>query len=255
MPAVGLGASSTLPSPLAGEGLGARGPGLPSTRPTYPPVPQPPAVPVQPPAPPVPPSANDALFAMLKAATTPVPQQPQPLPPPAAGPFSDSGRFSPPAVMPSLSPAPAAMNPYASPAEAYSSQTSIRQHRRSSRPAVGGRRPRVHVLVEDLADVPLRIGARLPRDAPRRGHRLAALVCRLRNGDRLPRPGGLATAVAGRRGEFRQCRRPAAGPGGRTAGDWTVGRLHVCGCRVRHTDLCRRLSPGADAAGRGEPEF
>jgi hypothetical protein len=85
------------------------------------------SAPTQPTAPtssagPAAPSSNDALFAMLKAATTPQP-------PPGAAPFapqpgmlppasSASGQFAPAAPLPGA----ATINPYASPAEAFAPQ-------------------------------------------------------------------------------------------------------------------------------------
>ena len=104
------------------SGVGGQVSGGPSAappRPAYPPVQSP--APPPPTAPSPQQSANDALFAMLKAATTP-----QPLAPPpgaAAGvPTGMPPSFSEPAAS-SFSPAPmgpaASVNPYASPAEAY----------------------------------------------------------------------------------------------------------------------------------------
>jgi hypothetical protein len=85
-------------------------------------VPQPPQP--APPAAGAAPSSNDALFAMLKAATTPQPlQPPSGMPPPSA---AGGNEFAP--VATPLAPAaptfPAAnINPYASPAETYAPPT------------------------------------------------------------------------------------------------------------------------------------
>jgi hypothetical protein len=99
--------ASALPSPLAGEGPGVRGPAQPS---------------IENPPPPAAPSPNDALFAMLKAATTPLPPPP-PQAPPAANAFVDATRFNPPAKLPG---GPPGVNPYASPTSAaYAYQPTV----------------------------------------------------------------------------------------------------------------------------------
>jgi hypothetical protein len=101
--------------------LGVRGQ-QPPAHPAYPQI-QAPATPTTLPAGSVTPSSNDALFAMLKAATTPqpppgtlAPNAPPPgmLPPATAA----SGPFAPAAPLPGA----AGVNPYASPAEAYAPQ-------------------------------------------------------------------------------------------------------------------------------------
>ena len=132
VPAVGglVSGGVSLLAPLAGDGLGVRGGSADSARPAYPAVQQT-ATPA-PTTPPAQPSANDALFAMLKAATTPQPLAPQP----SASPFADPAL---PQTGPASSPiygsgdglgspssnAGAIVNPYASPAEAYASQTAL----------------------------------------------------------------------------------------------------------------------------------
>ena len=111
------------PVPAVSQGSGFRSQGPETMRPAYPPV-QPAPSPSPPAAPP--PSANDALFAMLKAATTPQPQPqalpPQPVVPPAMPPLGHSGASPFSAAMPGPA---AGFNPYASPAEAYLSPAAV----------------------------------------------------------------------------------------------------------------------------------